>query len=134
MASRYTIFFNAMMFFLAFGVFGGWAAVVVIFMPYVAIPVSLVLGAIAYGVLEALGSALSARSSLTLLNLLAACSVVCLLLGFLPSRVSGGSAYANPFDILFEDYVVSLVFYSVLLQVMAIAWWLSSRDSRSAAE
>ncbi len=134
MASRYTILFNALMFCLAFGMFGGWAAIVVIFMPYVAIPVSLVLGAIAYGVLEAFGSALNARSSLTLLNLLAACSVVCLLLGFLPSRIGGGSAYANLFDILFEDYVVSLVFYSVLLQVMAVAWWLSSRNSRSAAE
>lgn len=133
MASPYTIIFNALMFYLAFGMFGGWAAVVVIFMPYVAIPVSLILGAIAYGVLEALGSALNARSSLTLLNLLAACSVVCLLLGFLPSRVTGGSAYASPFDILFEDYVVSLVFYSVLLQIMSVAWWLSRRERRGSA-
>lgn len=131
MASRFTILFNALMFFLAFLRFGGWASMVVFYMPHISIPASLVMGAIAYGILEALGRTLNALSSLTLLNLLAACSVICLLLGFLPSRFVEGAIYSNPFNVLFEDYVISLVFYSALLQIMGAVWWLSCLSKRS---
>jgi hypothetical protein len=130
--SRYIILFNAFLFLLAFRYFGGWAVVVVIFMPYVSIPVALIMGAIAYLILETLGKLLRARDSLTLLNLLAACAVVCLPLGFLPSRIVTEYLYPNPFDMLLEDYVVSLVFYSTLLQIMAASWWLAYRKDQGA--
>lgn len=132
MVRPYIILFNAFLFLPAFLFFGGWAAMVVVFMPYIAIPVALVMGAIAYLILETLGRLLLARDSLSLLNLLAACAVVCLPLGFLPSRIVAEHLYPNPFDMLLEDYVVSLVFYSTLLQIMAASWWLAYRKDQGA--
>lgn len=129
MVRPYIILFNAFLFLPAFLFFGGWAAMVVVFMPYIAIPVALVMGAIAYLILETLGRLLLARDSLSLLNLLAACAVVCLPLGFLPSRIDG-NLYPNPFEMLLEDYVVSLVFYSALLQIMGASWWLAYRKDQ----
>lgn len=128
-----TILINAVLINLAFFVFGGWAAFVVVFMPYISLPVSLISGAIVYAMLEKFGALLKARESLTLVNILACCSLVSLPLGFLPSRIVEGQNYPSRLNILFEDYAFSLLFYSVLLHSMAIAWWLSIRRNGDSA-
>lgn len=121
----YIIIFNAFLFLMAFRYFGGWVALVVVFKPYIAIPAALVLGAIAYLIHNALGSLLQKRDALTLPNLLAACAIVSLPLGLVPSRIIDENSYSNSLDVLFEDYVVSLVFYASLLQLTGAAWWLA---------
>ena len=127
MGRKFTILINAILINFAFFAFGGWAAFVVVFMPYVSLPASLILGAIVYAMLEAFGAFLKGGKLLSLVNILACCSLAALPLGFLPSRIVSELSYPSRFNILFEDYAVSLLFYTALLHSMAIFCWASIR-------
>jgi hypothetical protein len=130
-ASPKTILVNALLIFIAaFGMSSGEAQLLLVIFPFIAIPIALVLGAMVYGILQAIGWALKARSSLTFLNLLAACSVLSLLLGLMLSTLN----MSDPVSTLFEDYVDVIAFFSVSLHIMGVGWWMSRDEKQTSSE
>jgi len=105
----------------------GSVLLVYFFMPHYAlligVPVALVLGGIAYGVIEGLGHALRSYNRLTFTNLLAAGAGLSMLLGFLPWQLDRRPI--DPWGVLFEDYAASLVFFAVMIYLMMAGWWVS---------
>lgn len=112
--------------------FGGWAAVVTILMPYVAIPAAFIIAAVFIFLFEGLAAFLQKINRLNLLNLLATCAVLSFALGFLPWSVIS-QRHPDPMSILLEQYAMGLVFYASLMNVMAPIWW-SSYQARQAKQ
>jgi len=105
-------------------IFGGWVAVVTILMPFYAIPAAFVIAGLFFLLFEGLAASLRQINRLSLLNLLVACAILSFALGFLPWTVVN-QQHPGPLSILLEEYVMGLVFYASLLNVMAPVWWAS---------
>lgn len=130
MSTGKTISIFALIIYVVATVFGGWAAVVTILMPYVAIPAAFVIAGIFFLAFEGLAASLRKFNQLNFLNLLVACAILSFALGFLPwTAVS--QRHPGPMSILLEDYAMGLVFYASLLNVLAPIWW-SSYTARQA--
>lgn len=106
--------------------FGGWAAVVTVLMPYVAIPAAFIIAGVFILLFEGLAALLRKINRLSLFNLLATCAVLSFALGFLPWTVIS-QRHPDPMSILLEQYVMGLVFYASLLNIMAPIWWSSCK-------
>jgi len=128
MGSKSTITVNAGLILVATFIFGGWASFFIAIVPFFAVPIAFFAGAVVYGAFEVIGGLLQAIKRLSLPNLLAIVSTLCIPLGFLPIGAYSGR-HPFPSELLLEEYALSFLYYAFLLHLMCAIWWYS-RDKQ----
>jgi hypothetical protein len=90
--------------------------------------IAFVLAAVVFAGLEMLGAILNRVGALTLLAFLATCGVIGFFFGSIPYPFQ--NRLVNPRDLLLEEYADAVAFYTLVLYVLSIMWWLSYHHRR----